>query len=276
MTAMNERSSAVWRIGTWQVNPELGEISRGDQRKKLDPRAMRILVFLAERPAQVVGVRELLEGVWGTAVVTPHSVYEAIAALRQALEDPVDAPQYITNLPRRGYRLIAPAEIVSPTEAVAPVESKSSVIPATDLPAETVVVARSGGRWKVVAGGILALAFIGAAVWVGRGALAPFEPVKVQKSIAVLPFVDLSETHDQEYFADGLAEELLEVLTTVPGLRVIGRTSSFQFKNKNEDVRNIGSALGASCRRRQRTSFRKTCAGSRPVDSNDRRRSPMG
>jgi TolB-like protein len=66
------------------------------------------------------------------------------------------------------------------------------------------------------------------------------------KSIAVLPFVDLSERHDQEYFADGMAEEILDLLATIPAIKVIGRTSSFQFKGKNEDLRTIGGRLGAA------------------------------
>jgi TolB-like protein/Tfp pilus assembly protein PilF len=68
----------------------------------------------------------------------------------------------------------------------------------------------------------------------------------VGASIAVLPFVDLSEKHDQEYFADGLAEEIVDVLAKIPGLKVIARTSSFQFKSNSGDLRKIGSALDAS------------------------------
>jgi TolB-like protein/Flp pilus assembly protein TadD len=67
-----------------------------------------------------------------------------------------------------------------------------------------------------------------------------------EKSIAVLPFVDLSEKHDQEYFADGMAEEILDILAKIPSLKVIGRTSSFQFKGRNEDLRAIGTSLGAA------------------------------
>ncbi len=66
------------------------------------------------------------------------------------------------------------------------------------------------------------------------------------KSIAVLPFVDLSEKHDQEYFADGMAEELIDLLANIPGLRVIGRTSSFQFKGKSQDLRAIGEVPGVN------------------------------
>lgn len=66
------------------------------------------------------------------------------------------------------------------------------------------------------------------------------------KSIAVLPFADMSEKHDHEYFGDGMAEEILDLLTKIPDLTVIGRTSSFQFKGKNEDLRSIGTKLNAA------------------------------
>jgi len=75
----------------------------------------------------------------------------------------------------------------------------------------------------------------------------PSQPVAAsEKSIAVLPFLDLSENHDQEYFGDGMAEEVIDLLANIPGLKVIGRTSSFQFKGKSEDLRAIGTALGVS------------------------------
>jgi TolB-like protein/DNA-binding winged helix-turn-helix (wHTH) protein len=247
---MNERPQAVWRIGNWQVSPDLGEISRDGRCKKLDPRAMRLLMFLAERPGQVVAVRELLDGVWGKAVVTSHSVYEAIAALRQALEDSSVTPEYIVTLPRRGYRLIAPVEITpTPVEITPPQEPMGTAgADPIDAPEKGVVPAPPHRqRTAVVLGGVaFAIAVIGTVAWFSRGAHTPSGRVQVDKSIAVLPFLDLSEKKDQEYFADGLAEELLDVLANVPGLRVIGRTSSFQFKNKNEDVQSIGAKLGAS------------------------------
>lgn len=240
---MNERAQAVWRIGNWQVSPDLGEISRDGRCTKLDPRAMRLLMFLAERPGQVVALRDLLDGVWGKAVVTPHSVYEAIAALRQALEDPSDKPEYIVTLPRRGYRLIAPVE-TSPAQ-----EQSRALIPGPidpDIKGGVTAASRRRRTAVLVGGAAFSIAVIGTVAWFGRVAHAPYERVKVDKSIAVLPFLDMSEKKDQEYFADGLAEELLDVLANVPGLRVIGRTSSFQFKNKSEDVQSIGAKLGAS------------------------------
>ncbi len=237
---MNAHPHEVWRIGDWLVTPALGELARGGQTKKLDPRAMRLLMFLAERPGQVVGIAELLDGVWGKAVVTPHSVYEAVAALRQSLGDTSEKPAYVATLPRRGYRLVASVERYVPQEhSAATGAAVSEAIPAGSRE-------RSGSSLRPIV--FIAVGTLAAALGLGWLLHKPetVALLKVDKSIAALPFVDLSERKDQEYFADGLAEELLEVLVDVPGLRVIGRTSSFQFKNKNDDVRSIGRKLNAA------------------------------
>jgi TolB-like protein/DNA-binding winged helix-turn-helix (wHTH) protein len=258
---VDERARGFWQIGDWQVAPDLGEIFRDGQTKKLDPRAMRLLMYLAERPGQVVGVSELLDGVWGKAVVTPHSVYEGIAALRQALGDASAKPVYVATLPRRGYRLIARVEQGARPEQGAAAAMQSSPVghPSATGQATTAAQTRSisplesvryaFGRLsrRSVIVGLLGVAILASAttIWFEPSERATVPPVPDDKSIAVLPFLDLSEKKDQEYFADGLAEELLEVLVNVPGLRVIGRTSSFQFKDKNEDVRSIGAKLNA-------------------------------
>jgi adenylate cyclase len=100
---------------------------------------------------------------------------------------------------------------------------------------------------------VAAVALVGAAIAVGVA--IRFWPMKGQapaiaavsdKSIAVLPFTDMSQKKDQEYFGDGMAEEILDLLAKIPGLTVIGRTSSFQFKGKNEDLRTIGAKLNAA------------------------------
>ncbi len=234
-----------WQIGAWQVRPELGDILCEGVVKKLDPRTMRLLMFLAERPGEIVKLTDLLDGVWGKAVVTQHSVYEAVAALRRALGDAADHPEYIATLPRRGYRLIA--AVVPPS---APAErdvghATSAVIVATrDLLTPVPRTRLTPTVWLGVAIGLAAAVW--AAWFTHTTPPASLEHAPVDKTIAVLPFVDFSEKKDQEYLADGLAEELLDVLANLPGLRVVARTSSFQFKNKNHDVRNIGSQLGVA------------------------------
>jgi TolB-like protein len=110
-------------------------------------------------------------------------------------------------------------------------------------------LAASRRGWIIAA--VVALGLGGAYVLVGKAWLAKHETtaptVSVSdKSIAVLPFTDMSEKKDQEYFADGMAEEIIDLLVKVPGLKVISRTSSFQFKGKTEDLRSIGSQLGVA------------------------------
>ncbi len=104
--------------------------------------------------------------------------------------------------------------------------------------------------WLGVAGFLLAVGIASIALWhaAARTAAEPHTAISIaaDKSIAVLPFVDLSERHDQEYFADGMAEEVIDLLTNIPGMKVIGRTSSFQFKGRDQDLRAIGSTLGVS------------------------------
>jgi TolB-like protein/Flp pilus assembly protein TadD len=113
--------------------------------------------------------------------------------------------------------------------------------------------------WVATVAAVLLLALLVGKLWLSnRSALqnatapvatlatVPAAPKILEKSIAVLPFTDMSEKHDQEYFGDGMAEEILDLLTKIPGLTVIGRTSSFAFKGKSEDLRTIGAKLNAA------------------------------
>lgn len=236
---MNDRSREVFRIGDWLVDPAIDEISRAGNVHKLEPRAMRALVCLAERAGEVVSVEQLLDAVWKDVVVTPESVYQAIAALRRALGDDPKQPAYIANVVRRGYRLIAP---VSRDGAAAPVAAADAATPARDP--------RRVARFVVMA--VVCALAVGAVatVWLGmRDEAAGDDAAQAaipERSIAVLPFDDMSERRDQEYFADGMAEEVLDMLARIPQLKVIARTSSFQFKGRNVDLRDIGARLGAT------------------------------
>src|SRR5216684_7067447 len=111
---MNPPDHSVLRIGAWRVDPALDEISKDGATVKLEPRAMRVLVCLAEHAGQVVSVDQLLDAVWKDVVVTPDSVYQAVAGLRRALGDSTKEPAYIANVLRRGYRLVVPVVPVAP------------------------------------------------------------------------------------------------------------------------------------------------------------------
>ncbi len=139
-----------------------------------------------------------------------------------------------------------PAALTKLAEAV----GQGPTAPAQEIRA----IKHSGGTKKrfVIVAAILACvgmaAFLGKHFWSmnHRAAQPAAQTAITDKSIAVLPFADLSEKKDQEYFADGMAEEVLDSLAKVPGLRVVGRTSSFQFKGKSTDPASIGAALGVA------------------------------
>src|ERR1700686_307991 len=113
---MKSPDNLVFRIGAWRVDPALDEISKGNETVKLEPQMMRLLVCLAEHAGAVVSVEQLLDQVWKEVIVTPNSVYHAVAALRRILGDDAKNPTYIANTLRRGYRLVAP--VVPWVEAV--------------------------------------------------------------------------------------------------------------------------------------------------------------
>jgi TolB-like protein/DNA-binding winged helix-turn-helix (wHTH) protein/Tfp pilus assembly protein PilF len=268
------------QIGEWRVDPSLDQIRRGEKTVKLEPRAMRVLVCLAEHAGQVVTVDELLDTVWKDVVVTPDSVYQAVASLRKALGDDTKEPVYIANVVRRGYRMVAAvrpladqAQIRTPGPG-ADANSDPTFSRPSGPPARGGVLL--GRRFDQVTVGVLAVVFAYVVVdrfWIfkhsivvqppaaSRGA-ATVTPVAFNPpphSIAVLPFVNISGDANQQYFSDGLTEEVLNSLTQINQLQVAARTSSFSFQGPHPDIGtvahklNVASVLEGSVRRSGRT-----------------------
>jgi transcriptional activator of cad operon len=231
-------------IGDWCVNPASGQISREGQSIRVEARTMRLLICLADRAGEVVSIDDLLEHVWSGVIVTPDSVYQAVALLRRLLGDDSKQPTYIATVPRLGYRMVAS---VSPwvDQTVAP------------LLAMTNLGSSNSGRnrhvWTLITAGaalclVLAVGFVLYGK-VGSNVRAVSTPPAAlgQNSVAVLPFLDLtSESMDQEYFADGMTEELIDRLSKIPGLRVPPPTSSFYFKGKKVPIADIARSLGVA------------------------------
>src|SRR6516225_4469469 len=120
MRRVKSRDPSVIEIGAWRVDPALDEISKDGETTKLEPKMMQLLLCLAAHAGEVVSVEQLLDEVWKDVVVTPDSVYHAIAALRRVLGDDSKNPSYIANVLRRGYRLIAPVVPLRTAEAPPP------------------------------------------------------------------------------------------------------------------------------------------------------------
>lgn len=230
---------------------------------------MRLLLCLAEHPGEVVSIDDLLNQVWPGVHVAPDSVYHAVASLRRLLGDDPKQPTYIATVPRLGYRMVANVQPLpdgtreaplfvqdsSPTNAPAgssqQLHQPSSRMTADGL-AEPPPV-RYGLRW--VSGAILlfGLAFPGAwfLLWQTHAthatdstlAAPPIAAHPPARSIAVLPFLDLTPGMKEEEFADGLTEELIDQFSKVPGLHVPAPTASFYFKDKKLPTADIARAL---------------------------------
>jgi transcriptional activator of cad operon len=241
---MDQPSGTSLRIGDWRVSPASGQISREGETVRVEARTMRLLLCLAEHAGQVVSIDDLLEEVWSGVIVTQDSVYQAITSLRRLLGDDPKQPIYIATVPRLGYRMVA---TVSPW-----VEQPLNAPPAPGR-VEPAVLRGSRKNWTLLAAGaaiplILVLAFL---VYgrIGSPADSRATPyaLRLQASVAVLPFLDLtSESMDQEYFADGMTEELIDRLSKIPGLRVPPPTSSFYFKGKKISIADIAKSLGVA------------------------------
>jgi transcriptional activator of cad operon len=209
------------RIGDWFVNPLSGEIARGDERVRLEARTMRLLLCLAQKPGEVVSIDDLLSQVWSGVVVTPDSVYQAIAALRRLLGDDAKQPAYIVTVPRLGYRLVARVE------------------PQVDAPPAPPRVPLRSRTYAVALAALLAVAAFTYYFTASRTAAGP----QVAQTIAVLPFLDLTDTMNEEPFADGMTEELIHKLSKVPGLRVPAPSATFYYKNQQLPVAEVAKAL---------------------------------
>lgn len=208
----------AFQLGDWRVEPATGRLWRGADELQLQNKTMELLCFLAERAGQVLSLDEIMAGVWGDTVVSDNVIYWNINQLRTALGQGGDDSPCIETLPRRGYRLLA--------QVSAPGPGQAGERPFRLLRSSLVVVA-------VLAAAVLA--------WYYRQPSSLAEP----PTLAVLPFVNMSGDAADESFADGVTEELLNTVAQFQGLHVIGRTSSFYYKNHNVDLREVGKSLGA-------------------------------
>lgn len=205
---------------------------------------MQLLVCLTEHAGETVSIDDLLNQVWPDVTVSQDSVYQAVASLRRSLGDDPKQPTYIATVPRMGYRMVAK---VSPwsEEAGSAGSSLSSTVTAS---------AQTRWRWKS------AFAWISAAAlcivifgYLSRDKTAkntaspsPALAAESQRSVAVLPFLDLTDGMKEEEFAGGMTEELIDKLSKIPGLRVPSATSSFYFKGKQIPVADIAKSMGVA------------------------------
>ncbi|MGI9284341.1 MAG: winged helix-turn-helix domain-containing protein [Pseudomonadales bacterium] len=184
-----------FRIGEWTVHPRSGIFKRDGRSTHVEPKVMDVLLCLARAAGEVATREEILNCVWPQVVVTDEVLTRCISELRTLLGDTSRERRYVRTVPKRGYSLLLPVEILR------------------TLPTESGILKQNANGHAV------------------------------ERSIAVLPFVDMSPRQDNQYFSDGLTEELTSALTHVTQLRVAARTSAFSLTGQNVDIKTIGDKL---------------------------------
>jgi TolB-like protein/DNA-binding winged helix-turn-helix (wHTH) protein/tetratricopeptide (TPR) repeat protein len=228
--------------GRWDVRPMLGTLAGPGGAAHLEPKVMAVLVCLAERPGDVVTRDQFIARVWNGRIVSDEVLSRCISQLRTRLDDDPHSPRFIQTVPKIGYRLVASVEPCS--TGLATVEAAARTESATAVSRLSGAATR---RWIGLGLAALLLMVIFSAFYLNPPAQrAPDAPDADSPSIAVLPFANRSDDAGNDYFSDGLTEELIERLAQVPGLQVVASTTAFAFKNHQEDVRHIAERLGVS------------------------------
>jgi TolB-like protein/DNA-binding winged helix-turn-helix (wHTH) protein len=235
-------ASRVLRFDGFELDIRAAELRKSGVKLRLQGQPIQVLATLLNSAGELVTREELRAQVWPaeTFVDFDHSLHNSIARLREALGDSAGTPRYIETLPRRGYRFIGTVEKVGTEESHPPVATAPSPWGAPPVPVRSRL--RSRLRAILVAALLLVVALGAVLVWrptlLVRGAGPP--PVR---SIAVLPLANFSGDPAQEYFADGMTDELITDLAKIGAVRVISRTSVMRYKGTCKGLPEIAREL---------------------------------
>jgi len=244
------QAPAVRRFGAFEVNLQSGELRKSGMRLRLSGQPFQVLAVLVQRSGEVVTREELQSLLWSadTFVDFDHGLNNAVARIREVLEDSSESPRYVETVPRRGYRFIAPLSDVAPPEPALTLKSTPivEVTPAQAPVASVLPVTKRSApsRMWLVLGAVAALAALAAGLVLYQRRRATGTRQQAVKSLAVLPLKNLSGDPSQEYLADGMTEELIGRLSMIRGLRVISRTSVMAFKDPHISMPEIAKTLG--------------------------------
>ncbi|MCI0356700.1 MAG: winged helix-turn-helix domain-containing protein [Acidobacteria bacterium] len=227
--------AAPLRFGAFEVDARAGELRKNGHRIKLQEQPFHVLLLLLQHPGQVVTREELRRELWpaDTFVDYENSLNTAINKIREALGDSAEEPHYVETLPRRGYRFIASVEGSGGTSSQA-----GHAVP------------RRRNQLLAVSLTLAAFLLAGYFAWKRPPPPTPVASPNVSGRVmlAVLPFQNLSGDPEQEYFSDGMSEELITQLGKLNAerLAVIARTSTMPYKQTKKSVAEIGKELGVA------------------------------
>jgi TolB-like protein/DNA-binding winged helix-turn-helix (wHTH) protein/Tfp pilus assembly protein PilF len=244
----------VVRFGTYQVSLQSGEVRKAGLRIRVQQQPMKLLQILLEHPGEVVTREELRSRVWPNESFGDfdQALNIAVGKLRSALEDSAENPRFIETLPKRGYRFIANVSVLDADarpkmpESVAgelPGSQEKKTEPGHTLQGAGLAVAPKRRLWltgRVIVASACVLSLSILSVWLFRSR-GP-APAGI-RSLAVLPLENLSGDASQNYFADGMTDELITDLAQISALRVISRTSVMVYKAARKPLPQIAREL---------------------------------
>lgn len=245
-----DQQISVWfRFGVFELDLRTGELRKHGLRVRLQEQPFQVLVMLLEHPGEVVTREELQKKLWpaDTFVDFDHGLNKAINKLREALGDSAESPRFVETVARRGYRFLAEVKVADAVPVRSP-ELETQPHPAAEARDPRDIAGKLATPkhllppfvWKISAVFVLFLLVASLLTW-----MLPSwrRPSPVIRSLAVLPFESLSSDPSQDYFADGMTDELISDLGQISALRVISRTSVMGYKRARKPLPQIAREL---------------------------------
>jgi TolB-like protein/DNA-binding winged helix-turn-helix (wHTH) protein/Tfp pilus assembly protein PilF len=257
----NRQSPRNVRFGVFEADMEAGELRKHGLRLKLSEQPFQILAMLVAKPGEVVSREVLRERLWpsDTFVDFDHGLNNAVMRLREVLGDSSDHPRFIETLPRRGYRFIAPVEpkgppLDSPAQAAIAPETTAGVRgtsgkngSGTFEAAQNLLAGQHNRRFSLPRIAMLAAALLAGSALISGITVHYVNASKGKanrsSSLVVLPLENLSGDKEQDYFADGMTDDLIANLAKIHSLRVISRSTAMAYKGTHKPLPQIASEL---------------------------------
>jgi len=234
--------SSLYAFGDFRVDPQNRVLMRGEEPVALTPKGFDVLLVLVRSGGRIVGKEELMQAVWPDSFVEESNLTQTVFMLRKALGETAKQ-KYILTVQGRGYRFGPEVSTVQPSNSELPeipaVVAGPEPVGRTE---ETLVQSKASGRRRAWVLALLVILVIGIAIWLYR----PFQRAKAApplRSIAVLPLDNFSGDPSQEFFVDGMTDELITDLAKVSSLRVISRTSVMRYKGTKKELPQIAREL---------------------------------
>ena len=278
---MNERpitrdlSASDFQLGDWWVRPELHRLQNDETSLHLEPRLVNLLVFFAHNPRTVLSKEELFDTIWQSQFVADSALTRSVAELRRALGDNAHQPRYIETIPKRGYRLVAPVQMPKKTDRFATVPSApvaaeaAAAVPGAVAVGAPVEMPPSNGHSSMSCGNsegqqpatrqrsariavrvaifltLLGLLLTGLSLTgFDLNPVVETTPAPRVRSLAVLPFQDLSDPPLDSNFTTAITDALTNDLAQLDAVRVVSLRAVEQIQNEGASLERIARELG--------------------------------